>query len=187
MVTFAPGGLAGLIDGARADRARWPAWPTAGAVSTPARSRRSSTLIGFVRRRRAGSFLTIGAAQGKHLALFGVTIDAARSLPGLVAAVLLVGGGALAAPGDRARSRGSGTDVTAESEGGGSADDGTHRPSRLSDVRKSFGRREIIRGVDLAVAPGERARHHRPERRRQVHAVQPDQRPLPDHVRRRSC
>ena len=48
----------------------------------------------------------------------------------------------------------------------------------LAAVDKSFGATEIIRGVDLD-DPGRRApRDHRPERRRQVDAVQPDQRPL---------
>jgi branched-chain amino acid transport system ATP-binding protein len=48
----------------------------------------------------------------------------------------------------------------------------------LRDLRKSFGKTEIIRGVNLAVTAGRAGGHHRPQRRRQVDAVQPDQRPL---------
>ena len=40
-------------------------------------------------------------------------------------------------------------------------------------MHKSFGRTEIINGVDLAVARRRAPRDHRPERRRQVDAVQP--------------
>ena len=54
----------------------------------------------------------------------------------------------------------------------------------LRDVRKNFGATEIIRGVTLDIARRRAPRDHRPERRRQDHAVQPDQRPLPDHLGR---
>ena len=57
-------------------------------------------------------------------------------------------------------------------------------PLELKDLRKSFGKTEIIRGANLAVAPGERVAIIGPERRRQVDAVQPDQRPLRRHQRR---
>jgi branched-chain amino acid transport system ATP-binding protein len=54
----------------------------------------------------------------------------------------------------------------------------------LRDLRKSFGKTEIIRGANLAVTAGRAGGHHRPQRRRQVHAVQPDQRALRAHQRR---
>ena len=57
----------------------------------------------------------------------------------------------------------------------------------LRDLRKSFGKTEIIRGVNLAVTAGRARRHHRPQRRRQVDAVQPDQRPLRAHQRRHAA
>ena len=49
-------------------------------------------------------------------------------------------------------------------------------------MHKSFGATQIIRGVDPRDREGRASRHHRPERRRQVDAVQPDQRPLPAHA-----
>ena len=51
------------------------------------------TVAGFVALVELASFLTIGAAQGKQLALFGSPIDVTAARPWLVAAVLLVGGG----------------------------------------------------------------------------------------------
>ena len=62
-----------------------------------------------------------------------------------------------------------------------------HTPLELKDLRKSFGKTEIIRGADLAVARRRARRDHRPERRRQVDAVQPDQRPLRRRPAARSC
>ncbi len=54
----------------------------------------------------------------------------------------------------------------------------------LRDLRKSFGKTEIIRGANLAVRAWRARGHHRPQRRGQVHAVQPDQRALCAHQRR---
>jgi branched-chain amino acid transport system ATP-binding protein len=54
----------------------------------------------------------------------------------------------------------------------------------LKDLRKSFGKTEIIRGANLAVTRGRARGHHWAQRRGQVHAVQPDQRPLRAHQRR---
>ena len=56
--------------------------------------------------------------------------------------------------------------------------------SSSRDVRKNFGATEIIRGVTLDIAARRAPLHHRAERCRQDHAVQPDQRPLSDHLRR---
>ena len=56
----------------------------------------------------------------------------------------------------------------------------------LRGVHKRFGATPIIRGVSLDVAQRRAPRDHRPQRRRQVDAVQPDQRPLRAHARDRS-
>src|ERR1700752_4109268 len=50
-------------------------------------------VLGFVGLVELASFLTIGAAQGKALVLFGNKIDEHAVLPWLAAAVLLFGGG----------------------------------------------------------------------------------------------
>ena len=63
-------------------------------------------------------------------------------------------------------------------------DGAAHGASNCKDLRKSFGKTEIIRGVNLAVRRRRAHRRHRAQRRRQVHAVQPDQRPLRAHQRR---
>ena len=53
----------------------------------------------------------------------------------------------------------------------------------LRDVCKKFGATEIIRGVNLVDTARRAPCHHRPQRRRQDHAVQPDLRPLSDQFR----
>jgi hypothetical protein len=50
-------------------------------------------LFGFVAMVELLSFLTIGMAEGKHLALFGLAIDVSSAVPWLTAAVCLVAGG----------------------------------------------------------------------------------------------
>jgi len=50
-------------------------------------------VLGFVGLVELASFLTIGAAQGKSLVLFGNKIDVHATLPWLAATVLLLGGG----------------------------------------------------------------------------------------------
>jgi len=92
MVTFAPTGLAGIIV------AHQPVW-RAGRLSRllvpylrllPAGI---ASLAGFVGVVELLSFLTIGAAQGKHLVLFGSPIDADSVWPWtIVGALLLIGG-----------------------------------------------------------------------------------------------
>ena len=47
-------------------------------------------------------------------------------------------------------------------------------PSGSKDVSRSFGGLVAVEDVNLAVAPGRAARHHRSERRGQDHALQPD-------------
>jgi branched-chain amino acid transport system permease protein len=93
MVTFAPTGLAGII------MAHRPIW-RAGRLSRlflpylrlvmPG----IASLAGFVGLVELLSFLTIGAEQGKHMVLFGSTIDVNSSWPWLIAAALLLIGGA---------------------------------------------------------------------------------------------
>ena len=50
-------------------------------------------VLGFVGLVELTSFLTIGAAQGRTLVLFGNRIDVHALLPWLISAVLLFGGG----------------------------------------------------------------------------------------------
>ena len=92
MVTFAPAGLAGMIQMhrplARSGRLRSLLVPYA-RLTVPI----LATMLGFVGLVELLSFLTIGAAQGKQLVLFGVRIDVTRSQPWLIASVLFFVGG----------------------------------------------------------------------------------------------
>ena len=92
MVTFAPSGLAGIIGAhgplARAGRLGRLLVPYL-RLSIPA----FATLIGFSGAVELTSFLTIGEAQGKHLVLFGETIQVWTPQPWIVTAILLIGGG----------------------------------------------------------------------------------------------
>jgi branched-chain amino acid transport system permease protein len=92
MVIFAPGGLSGIIMAhgpiARAGRL--------GRLTTPYLRLvipGLALVFGFVALVELMSFLTIGAAQGKKLVLFGNAIDVNSTMPWLVAAVCLLGGG----------------------------------------------------------------------------------------------
>jgi branched-chain amino acid transport system permease protein len=93
MVTFAPAGLAGLIQAhgpiSKAGRMGRLAVPYL-RLSIPG----FATVFGFIGLIELVSFLTIGAAQGKTLALFGNQIDVHATTPWLVAVALLVVGGA---------------------------------------------------------------------------------------------
>ena len=93
MVTFAPSGLAGLIQAhgpiRRAGRLSRLAVPYL-RVGIPL----LAAIAGFVGIVELASFMTIGEAQGKHLVLFGNTIKAASAPPWIVSVVLLVAGGA---------------------------------------------------------------------------------------------
>jgi branched-chain amino acid transport system permease protein len=53
-----------------------------------------AVVLGFVGLVELLSFLTIGAAQGKKLVLFGSDIDASAALPWAVSVAALVAGGA---------------------------------------------------------------------------------------------
>jgi branched-chain amino acid transport system permease protein len=92
MVTFAPAGFAGMIEAhgpiARAGRMGRLAIPYL-RMSIPA----LAVLLGFVGVVELTSFQTIGEAQGKHLVLFGSTIDVHSLMPWLIAGILLVAGG----------------------------------------------------------------------------------------------
>jgi branched-chain amino acid transport system permease protein len=91
MVTFAPAGLTGIM------MAHAPVW-RAGHISrlilpylrlvVPG----IATVTGFVGMVELLSFLTIGAAAGKHLVLFGSPIDVNTAMPWLIATALLVAG-----------------------------------------------------------------------------------------------
>ena len=109
MVTFAPAGLTGIVLAHAPICARRPAAPTAVALSAHSACPGLVMLFGFVGLVELLSFLTIGAAQGKHLALFGSPIDITSATPWLVALGLPAGRRRLAAPSRRDASRASGT------------------------------------------------------------------------------
>jgi branched-chain amino acid transport system permease protein len=92
MVIFAPGGLSGIILAhgpiMRAGRLRRLTVPYLRLVIPGL-----ALVFGFVALVELMSFLTIGAAQGKKLVLFGNAIDVNATMPWLVAAVCLLGGG----------------------------------------------------------------------------------------------
>jgi branched-chain amino acid transport system permease protein len=92
MVTFAPTGLAGIIV---AHRPIWHAGRLSRLLLPYSRLLPAglATIIGFIGLVELLSFLTIGAEQGKHLALFGSPIDAGSVWPWTIATVLLVVGG----------------------------------------------------------------------------------------------
>jgi len=103
MVTFAPGGIAGLI------AIHEPIWRSGhlGRLAAPYARVLGPALIavvGFVLLVELCSFLTIGAAQGKSFTLGALTIDPQRPTGWLVGAVLLAAGaGALWREGRRFR------------------------------------------------------------------------------------
>ena len=162
--------------GARPDQARRPAGPPDRALSAAGASRRSAFVLGFVGLVELMSFLTIGAAQGKKLVLFGSPIDVHATLPWAISVGCAAARRRLAAVrGGRLPSR----------LGKPDAREGAAMTAlSLRDVRKNFGATEIIRGVTLDIAQRRASLHHRPERRRQDHLLQPDQRPVPDHLGR---
>src|SRR3954452_2778273 len=92
MVTFAPGGFAGMIEAhgpiARTGRLGRLAVPYL-RMSIPG----LAVLLGFIGIVELTSFRTIGEAQGKHLVLFGGNIDVHSLVPWLVAVALLAVGG----------------------------------------------------------------------------------------------
>lgn len=93
MVIFAPTGLAGLI------LAHRPLWRSGrmGRLAVPYLRLLLPSLaavLGFVGLVELLSFLTIGAAQGKKLVLFGSQINVASAAPWVVSVGLLVVGGA---------------------------------------------------------------------------------------------
>ena len=93
MVTFAPTGLAGMIEAhgpiARAGRMGRLVVPYI-RMSIPG----LAVLLGFIGLVELLSFLTIGEAQGKTLVLFGKKIDVRQYAPWVITAGLLVIGGA---------------------------------------------------------------------------------------------
>jgi len=92
MVTFAPGGIAGLV------QMHGPIWRAGrlGRLAGPYLRLLPPVLlvmIGFVLVIELCSFLTIGAAQGKSLTVGHVTIDPRGTVPWIAAALLLGAGG----------------------------------------------------------------------------------------------
>jgi branched-chain amino acid transport system permease protein len=92
MVMFAPNGIMGLVQAhrpvARAGLLGQLALPYL-RVMLPG----LLMALGFVGLVELTSFLTIGAAQGKTLVLFGNSIDVHAPSPWLISMVLLLGGG----------------------------------------------------------------------------------------------
>src|SRR5262249_56447233 len=92
MVTFAPGGLAGIILMPepiwRSGRLGRLAGPYARILAPGA-----VAVAGFVLLIELCSFLTVGAAQGKSFKLSGLNIDPQHPGPWLVGAALLAAGG----------------------------------------------------------------------------------------------
>ena len=92
MVTFAPTGLTGIIlehaPLARAGLLRWLTLPYL-RIFVPG----LILLFGFIALVELLSFLTIGMAEGKHLALFDYTINIFNPGPWLVSLACLLGGG----------------------------------------------------------------------------------------------
>ena len=92
MVTFAPGGIAGLVlmhqPIARSGRMGRLAAPYA-RIAGPG----LFVVVGFVLLIELCSFLTIGASQGKTFVLAGATIDPKSPVPWAIGALLLGGGG----------------------------------------------------------------------------------------------
>ena len=194
MVMYAPGGLIGLIFMHmpiwRAGRLRELALPYARAFP-PA----LLVLLGFVLLVELASFTTIGAAQGKKFSIGGHLIDTTAPMPWVVAlAALVLGGlwlrheargfrerwdalmeGAKIQMASRYGRQGAGGDVV-------SADVASVPAVELRDVCKNFGATEIIRGVNLCDSARRAPCHHRPQRRRQDHAVQPDLGTLSDQL-----
>ncbi len=93
MVTFAPEGIAGMIVAHRPIKRAG----MMGRLIVPYLRLvlpGLSLILGFVGMVELLSFLTIGAAQGKKLVLFGSAIDITSAIPWIVAGVLLIVGGA---------------------------------------------------------------------------------------------
>jgi len=92
MVTFAPSGLTGIFlehaPIARAGLLHKLALPYLRILAPGL-----VMLFGFVAMVELLSFLTIGMAEGKHLALFGHAINVLSAIPWLIAAVCLIAGG----------------------------------------------------------------------------------------------
>ena len=109
--------------------------------------------------------------------------------PGSLAVGLWIVGGWLFEIARRRLAQRLGRDPGRDRGGGARMERGMTRDAALelnAPCASRFGNTEIIRGVDLADPARRAPRHHRPERRRQVHAVQPDQRALRRQPRRRS-
>ena len=188
MVMYAPGGLIGLIFMHmpiwRAGRMRELALPYARAFP-PA----LLVLLGFVLMVELASFTTIGAAQGKTFSIGGhrhrhhganAMGGRARST-GARRAVASPRGARFSRALGRADGRRQDTERGAKlhrrkSAGGDvvSADAASVPAVELRDVRKNFGA-DRNHPWRQPRDPARRAsRHHRPQRRRQDHAVQPD-------------
>ena len=186
MVMYAPGGMIGLIFMHmpiwRAGRLRELALPYARAFP-PA----LLVLLGFVLLVELASFTTIGAAQGKKFSIGGHLIDTTAPLPWVVALAALVLGGLWL----RHEARGfrqrwdelmegakiqSGAKIPASRCRRRCRERGCRKRARgraarrVQEIRRhrNHPRRQSLDSARRAPC------HHRPQRRRQDHAVQPD-------------
>ena len=152
MVTFAPTGLTGIVlehaPLARAGLLRRLVLPYL-RILVPG----LILLVGFVGLVELLSFLTIGKAQGKRLVLFGQAIDIYGTAPWLISLVCLLGGGFWFAREFRGFQARLGQPDRDRAAGWIEL----NPPSlSLTDITKNFGQTEIIRGVTMNVAAGER-------------------------------
>ena len=122
-------------------------------------------LLGFVLLVELASFTTIGAAQGKTFTIGGHVIDTTAPLPWVLALAALVVGALWLrreARGFRERWDALIEDAKIKARYGVRRRRRCREPDvalpavELRDVRKSFGRTEIIRGVNLDIPRGER-------------------------------
>ena len=182
MILFAPAGLAGLILMHRPIVAHARA---SAACSRPMRSRSCRPRVmarGAVLLLEMSYRLATQPELGTRMRSLWIAVDAATPWPWL-AAVRRARRRLPAVPRDVAASR-RGARVERARARRRASDAMTPQPrSRCATSHKSFGATPIIRGVSLDVRARRAARDHRPERRRQVDAVQPDQRPLRAHER----
>ena len=112
------------------------------------------SVFGFVLLIELASFTTIGVAQGKAFKIGFHAVDPATAFPWLLGAAALIGGGAwLRLRGPRVSHPLGCVDRRCQGKRGDAVSDVA---ISLRDVRKSFGRTEIIRGVDLDIPRGQR-------------------------------
>ena len=172
MVMYAPGGIASLIMmNLRVAALSASCAGSGAAYAALAGDRRCVMLVGAAALIEMVYHLQLDAGAGSTLRFLGLTLDAQRAdeLARRARSSPLVGFGRVrvraaplrAASGARSRARSRHEIVRSDalSRRRRAREPGRHDAPyavELKDLRKSFGKTEIIRGTDLAVAPGER-------------------------------